>query len=117
MIEHRTASELIISEVAAWPGIEVDTGEYAEVGFKVSGREIGHVHGDRAAHFSFPRELWNELRVQGRIVHHPVFPNRRGPAARAIESDADVEDVIALLRLNYDRVVARRGVGQRASAR
>jgi hypothetical protein len=26
-----------------------------------------------------------------------------GPAARAINSDADVTDVIALLRLNYDR--------------
>jgi hypothetical protein len=27
-------------------------------------------------------------------------------AARRIESEADVDDVIALMRLNYDRVVA-----------
>jgi hypothetical protein len=32
-----------------------------------------------------------------------VFPGKQGPAARRIESDADVEDVIALLRLNYER--------------
>jgi hypothetical protein len=41
---------------------------------------------------------------EGRIVHHPVFPGREGPAARRIEDDADVGDVIALMRLNYDRV-------------
>jgi hypothetical protein len=27
-------------------------------------------------------------------------------AARQIESEADIEDVIALMRLNYDRVAA-----------
>jgi hypothetical protein len=36
-----------------------------------------------------------------------VFPNAAGPAARRIESDADVDDVIALMRLNYERERAR----------
>jgi hypothetical protein len=44
---------------------------------------------------------------QGRIVEHPVFPGKIGPAARRIANQADVDDVIALLRLNYDRVAAR----------
>jgi len=47
---------------------------------------------------------------EGRIVPHPVFPESQGPAARTIEDEADVGDVIALLRLNYDRVVARHGL-------
>jgi hypothetical protein len=38
-----------------------------------------------------------------------VFPGRIGPAARRIESDDDVRDVIALMRLNYDRVAAAGG--------
>ena len=46
---------------------------------------------------------------QGRIVPHPVFPAAVGPAARRIESEADVSDVIALMRLNYDRAVQRHG--------
>ncbi len=100
-------SEMITEEVGAWPGVEVDTGELGEVAFKVSGREIGHVHGESVAHFSFPRKLWDELRAQDRIVHHPVFPDARGPAARQIANDADVSDVIMLFRLNYDRVLAR----------
>ena len=76
---------------------------------KVGPREIGHLHGDRAAHFSFPKQVWGELKEQGRIVNHPVFPGRVGPAARRIDGEDDVRDVIELLRLNYDRVVARYG--------
>jgi hypothetical protein len=48
--------------------------------------------------------VWAELYAAGRIVHHPVFPGKAGPAARRIEDADDVRDVIALLRLNYDRV-------------
>ena len=69
-------------------------------------REIGHLHGDHAAHFSFPKPVWAELAAEGRIVDHPVFPGRVGPAARRIEDDDDVRDVIALLRLNYERIAA-----------
>ncbi|CAN5492584.1 hypothetical protein BH20ACT18_BH20ACT18_07440 [soil metagenome] len=61
------------------------------------------MHGDRAAHFSFPKTVWVQLREEGRITDHPVFPGKQGPAARRIDSDADVADVIALLRLNYER--------------
>ena len=57
-----------------------------------------------------------ELFADGRIVHHPVFPGKQGPAARRIENEADVRDVIALLRLNYDRVAARYGVPEDARA-
>ena len=44
------------------------------------------------------------------MTHHPVFPDKRGPAARRIEDDADVRDVIELMRLNYLRVVTQHGV-------
>ena len=105
----RTASEQIVAEVGGWPGVEVDTGESGEVAFLVGRREIGHVHGDHAAHFSFPRRIWAELRADGRIETHPVFPDAaQGPAARRIATDADVPDVIELFRINYDRATAAR---------
>jgi hypothetical protein len=109
-MDQRPASERITHEVGAWPGVEVDTGELGEVAFKVSGREFGHVHGDHVVHFSFPRTTWDELRAAGRIEPHPVFPDKRGPAARRLETPDDVGDAIELLRFNYDRVVARRGL-------
>jgi hypothetical protein len=109
MTHTTTASERITGEVSSWPGIEAGLGRRGEFAFKVGHREIGHLHGDHAAHFFFPKPVWHELRAQRRIVHHPAFPDREGPAARRIEDDRDVEDVIALMRLNYERITTRAG--------
>jgi hypothetical protein len=99
-----TASQQITEEVTSWPGVEAGPGRRGEFAFRVGKREIGHLHGDHAAHFSFPKDVWRELFAAGRIGHHPVFPGREGPAARRIENDADVNDVIELMRLNYTRM-------------
>src|SRR5919108_4306619 len=98
-----TASERIVAEVTAWPGVTSGYGHRGELSFKVARKEIGHLHGDHSAHFGFPREVFAELHAAGRVTYHPVFPNKPGPAARRINDDDDVRDVIALLRLNYDR--------------
>lgn len=99
-----TASERIAEEVTSWPGVEAGVGRRGEFAFRLGRRELGHLHGDHAAHFSFPKQVWADLFEQGRIVHHPVFPDREGPAARRIENEDDARDVIELLRMNYDRM-------------
>jgi len=106
----RGANERITQEVTSWPGVEAGTGRRGEFGFRLGKREIGHLHGDHAMHAGFPKEVWHELYEQGRIDYHPVFPGKPGFAARTIEDEGDVQDVIALLRLNYDRAVARHGL-------
>ena len=75
----------------------------------VGRKEIGHLHGDHALHLGFPKAVWAELKEQGRIDYHPVFPGKPGYASRRLEDEADIRDAIALLRLNYDRAVARDG--------
>jgi Luciferase len=116
MAKQRSPSERITAEVASWPGVVAGPGSRREFAFKVAGREIGHLHGDHVAHFGFPKDVWQALFDEGRIGYHPVFPGRPGFGARTIESAADVEDVIALMRLNYDRVVARHGLQSSARA-
>ncbi|HEX4109078.1 MAG TPA: luciferase family protein [Solirubrobacteraceae bacterium] len=101
--EPKPASEQITEEVTSWPGITAGPGRRGEYAFRLGRKEIGHLHGDHAAHFFFPEEMWEQLHREGRITPHPVFPERRGPAARRIENDEDVRDVIAMLRLIYDR--------------
>lgn len=108
MSEQTGYAARIAAEVGSWPGVDLDDGELGELAFLVGGREIGHLHGDHVAHFGFPKSTWTALHAEGRIEHHPVFPNAKGPGARRIESDDDARDVIALFRLGYDRVVARR---------
>ena len=102
--------ERITEEVTSWPGVEAGAGRRGEFSFKVGRREIGHLHGDHAAHFGFPKEVGAQLREEGRVGPHPVAPSKPAWAARRIESEDDVRDVIELMRLNYDRVVARYGL-------
>jgi hypothetical protein len=109
MTPTQTASEQIIEEVTSWPGVTAGPGNRGEFAFKVGGRELGHLHGDRVAHFGFPKQIWATLFEQRRIDYHPVFPGKAGFGARTIEDRDDVRDVIELLRLNYDRVLARHG--------
>jgi hypothetical protein len=107
MTQTHSPSQRITAEVTTWPEVRSGPGARGEYSFRVGRREIGHLHGDHSAHFSFPKPLWRELFEAGRITHHPVFPGREGMGARRITSDADVRDVISLMRLNYDRMVAR----------
>jgi hypothetical protein len=102
-----TPKERITAELETWDGVEAGPGRRGEFAFRLGRRELGHLHGDRSAHFFFPPARWEELAAQGRIVEHPVFPGRHGPAARQIENDADVTDVIALMRINYEDAKAR----------
>ncbi len=111
------AAQRITAEVTSWPGVTAGTGSRGEWGFTVGRREIGHLHGDRVAHFGFAKHVWTELFEQGRITYHPVFPGKPGFGARAIASDDDVRDVIALLRINYDQAVARHGLPEPAQGR
>jgi luciferase-like monooxygenase len=114
MTDNPTASERITGEVTSWPGVTAGHGTRGEFSFRVGRREIGHLHGDRAAHFAFPKQICAELLAQGRVGPHPAMPSSPGMAARSIDDDADVRDVIAMMRLNYDRVAARSGSPARA---
>ena len=116
MAQTTTASQQITDAVTEWPGITSGYGRRGEFAFRYRQKEIGHLHGDHAAHFFFGEDLFTELFSEGRITHHPVFPDRNGPAARRIESQDDVRDVIELMRRNYDRVAAASAARSQALA-
>ena len=99
-------SKQITDEVTAWPGVEAGPGKRGEFGFTVGRKQIGHLHGDRVAHFGFPRSVGSRLLEEGRVEPHPVFPGNPGFVARPIRDEDDVREVIELLRLNYDRVAS-----------
>jgi hypothetical protein len=115
MTEQRTPSQQITDEVTSWPGVEAGPGRRGEFAFTVNGRQIGHLHGDHAAHFGFPKDVGARLREEGRVGPHPVAPDKTTWAARRIVTADDVRDVIELMRLNYDRATAREGAAAQPS--
>ena len=108
--ETATAHDIIATEVSSWPGVQAAPGKRGEYSFRVGKREIGHLHGSHAAHFGFPKAIGASLREAGRIGPHPVAPDHTGWGARQIETDEDVQDVIAMMRQNYDRVIKAHGI-------
>ncbi len=97
------------AEVTSWPGVEARPGRRGEFS-RVDRREIRHLHGDSAAHFSFPKQIWAELFRAGADRVPPSLPGQNGLRRRRIRSDEDVADVIALMRLDYERIVRRHRV-------
>lgn len=102
----RSASEQIMAVTARWPGVTIAPGRRGERSIRYRRRELGHLHGDQAAHFTFPKPLWRQLLAEGRIEEHRVFPGREGFGSRRIATGEDVREAIALLRLNCDRFTA-----------
>ena len=100
-----TAVHRIASEAASWPGVVIVRGARGETSLRFGQCELGHLHGDGAAHFAFPVGLWLGLIDEGHVDPHPL--GRAGLAERRIRTEADVADVIALLRLGYDHMVKR----------
>ncbi|MBJ7472376.1 MAG: DUF5519 family protein [Solirubrobacteraceae bacterium] len=100
-------NSLITATLLTWADVTVGTGSRGEWSFRVGRREIGHLHGDRVAHFGFPKKVWHRLYDEGRIDFHPVFPGKPGFAQRVIASEHDAMDVIELMRENYDRAMSK----------
>ena len=103
----KSPSQTIIDEVTSWDGVTTEPGRFGALAFKFQRREIGHLHGEHAAHFAFPKDQSAELKKEGRVVDHPLGEKYKGLAARRIEDEHDVWQVIELMRLNYDRIVDR----------
>lgn len=95
----------IIAEVSGWPGVESHPHRFGGVEFSVDHREIGHLHGDRLADLPFPKRVHDELVASGRAAPHHVLPDS-GWVSRWIRGPEDVAEVIALFRMNYDRLAS-----------
>jgi hypothetical protein len=98
--------ERIIATITGWPGVTTEIGRFHETEFVVEGRMIGHIHGDHQADIPYPRRIRDELVAAGRTGPHHIHPDS-GWTTRYIHSDEDVDDVVALIRINYDRVTQR----------
>jgi hypothetical protein len=109
------AGERIAAEVGAWPGVRSEPHRFGGVAFKLGRRELGHVHGDRFADLPFPRRIRDELVAGGRAEPHHVLPESGWVTAR-IREPGDVEAVIELFRMSYERATSRAATRRRSRA-
>jgi hypothetical protein len=89
-------------EVASWDGVSVHPHRFGGVEFRLDRRELGHLHGARWADLPFQKGIRNMLVETGRAQPLHVLPER-GWVSKQFRSDADVDVVIELFRLSYER--------------
>jgi hypothetical protein len=103
----RPPHETITRELLSWPGVTSAPHRFGGTEFRLGRIELGHIHGDRLADLPFPTAIRDELIEGGEAEPHHVLPDT-GWVSRRIDSAEDVDAVVRLFRLNYDRVVSRR---------
>jgi hypothetical protein len=70
--------------------------------FRFGHRELGHLHGNRLADLPFPLLIRDELVAAGRAQAHHIH-RESGWVSYPIRDRSDVERVVDLFRLNYER--------------
>ena len=91
----------IQSEVTSWPGVRAERGG-GILFFQIGDREIGHLHGNQLADVPFPVRIREKVVAEGKADLHYLHPES-GWITYYIHGEEDVEPIIELFRLNYDR--------------
>jgi hypothetical protein len=94
--------EAIVREISTWPGVTTGRHRFGGTEFRYGRRELGHVHGSRLADLPFPLLVRNDLVAAGRAEPHHIDPDS-GWVSYFIRDESDIEKVVALFRLNYER--------------
>jgi len=97
-----TIQQTIVRRVSAWPGVTTGPHRFGGVELRYGRRELGHVHGNKLVDLPFPLLIREQLVAAGKAEPHHVHPES-GWVSVFIREDADVDRVVELFRLNYDR--------------
>jgi hypothetical protein len=97
-------SEVIKQELLSWKGVTIHEHNFVSIIFYVDGIEMGHLHDDSIADLQFPAKVSKKLVREGRVSPHHVIP-KSGWVSHEIQNTKDVQAVIELFRLQYNRVV------------
>ena len=97
----QSATDAVTHVVTTWDGVTTHDHRFGGVEFRVGRRELGHLH-RTFADLPFPKRVRDDLVRTGRAQPHHILPDS-GWVTVPMRNDAEVQNVIALLRQNYER--------------
>jgi len=98
-------SDKMQQELLRWPGVTMHDHRFGGVEFRVNGREMGHLHGDRLADLPFPKDVGEKMIEEGKASPHHVLPES-GWISYYIRDNEDIHGVMELFRLQYERMTS-----------
>jgi len=99
------AGKQIYDAVTAWEEVAPAPHRFGGTEFRVSRREIGHVHGDSLVDIPFPLRVRDELVESGAAEPHHILP-KSGWVSVYLQNSCDVDRAIQLLRRSYEIALA-----------
>jgi hypothetical protein len=97
-------SEKIKQELLSWKGVILHEHNFVTIFFYVEEAEMGHLHGDSIADLKFPAKVSKKLVKERYVSQHHVIPKSAWVSHEIRDNNKDVEKVIELFRLQYDRL-------------
>jgi hypothetical protein len=97
-------SEAIKQELLSWKGVTMHEHNFVSIMFYINGIEMGHLHGDSIADLQFPTKVSKKLVTEGYVSPHHII-SKSGWVSHEIRNAKDVQAVIELFRLQYNRLV------------
>lgn len=101
------SSDKIQAAVLGWEGTSAHPHRFSGTEYRLGGREIGHIHGERLIDIPFPRKVRDEIVSAGLAQPHHVL-SQSGWVSYTIGRPEDVQSAIELLRRSYDLAMAQR---------
>src|SRR5215471_15091665 len=99
--------ERINRELLSWADVTSEPHKFGGTEFRISKRELGHVHGDRLADLPFKMDVRNKLVESGRVSAHHVLL-KSGWVSYWIKGEEDIPNVIELFKMRYDFLSSHR---------
>jgi hypothetical protein len=108
MLFHRhllACVRMIEREARSWPGVTLSLHALGGTQFDLGRREIGHVHGNGLVDMLFTKAIRDEVIAAGLAEQHHVY-DKSNWISLFMQSEEDARTAIALLRRNYERLLA-----------
>jgi len=97
------ANEEITRAVLSWDGMSSAPHRFGGTEYRLSTREIGHLHGDHMLDIPFPKKVRDAVVAAGRAEPHHLLPET-GWISFYLRQPADVDQALALLFESYEIV-------------
>ena len=99
----RSGGTDLTEELSSWAGVTVHPHRFDGIEFRLNGKEIGHLHGDRLFDLLLPkteRDRWIEA---GKAEAHHLYPDS-GWVSVYLNTELDVANAVEIARFKYDRM-------------
>jgi hypothetical protein len=96
---------MLQQELLSWPGVTVHDHRFGGIEFRINGREMGHLHGDKLADLPFPKDVGKKLIAEGKASPHHFIP-QSGWISYFIKGIDDIQGAIELFQMQYERLTS-----------